>query len=211
MKDFMGISTNYSNTQVNFGATKLDNIKLRQKVSDGTYKLVKANFYELDTKSAEDWGIMGKLCNLWKNCTTYVKDIADDFFDCDPNSRFFMNEIVDEKKGNKVTSLMQLSNSKTKPSKELHIYYLQASPDIANLKSSSPIKGSGELSLYEAVKIAKKDKCKKVVLCSTNDSFYDAMGFKKKKKGTFFTTYALTKKHFKDFLKKVEQKYDLKK
>ena len=62
--------------------------------------------------------------------------------------------------------------------------------------------------MYEAVKVAKKEGYQKVDLYSTNNSFYQKIGFEKNPKSNFFS---LDKSQYDSFLSRVEQKYNIQK
>lgn len=206
-------SVNSVNTQntTSFGARRIDKINLLKKTSAGYTDIIKSDFLELSSKNAKDLDFMAKLRDLWTGKVEYIKQISTGFFQHDPTSCFFVNQI-NLKDGKKVTSLMQTTNPKMAFDKEkFYVHFLQSAPEIANKKHRSPIKGSGEISLYEAVKMAKKNKYKELRIISSNNNYYKRLGLEEVElcgdgKGG---VYRITKDKYNDFIDKVRKKYSL--
>lgn len=210
----MNISANPYN-QINnatsnqaFGAVRVDKVKLLKNKGNGVYKAIKGNVLELDPYDAKDKKIINKIRSDWKR-TEYAHSICDNFFDQENKTdRFFA---IQTKKGFKkqITNLMQLDIALDEAVKKLKvcIKYLQSAPNIAN-KLTPDVKGSGEVALYEAVKIADKNKANSVFLFSTNDAFYEKAGLSKEFEIANCSLYNLTEEKFVNFLNRVKEKYN---
>lgn len=204
----MMINSIQPNNNQSFNARLVDRVKLKQLQPDNTYKLVKAKVYELSPYSPFDLTIMEQLNDKWQN-TKYMSPIFTSFDRGNTHSKFFITKIAKlfSRGVDNITCIMQTFENKTFDN-ELWISYLQASPKIANLKEKSPIKGSGEIAIYEAAKRANKKGFKDVRLCSTNDSFYEKMDMKKiRERGSVYTHFTIDKSDFSKFIEKVKNKY----
>lgn len=205
---------NYNNPH--FGKKLIGNINLRQITKDETYKLVKGTFSELEPRNTADIAQLEGIRANWKSGSVFSGAIINDFEKAKKSSKVFITELkhncADIK--DKICCLMETTNPEKNPEKRNNfvIKYLQSAPAIADKTIlPTPILGAGELSLYEAVKIAKQEGYKRVKLFSVNNSFYEHVGFIKSRRsnernGTFFLPDNL----YNDFLKKVETKYNLK-
>ena len=90
-----------------------------------------------------------------------------------------------------------------------YINFLQSAPEIADNKRSS-IRGAGALALYAVVDYAKRHNHSKVCLFSSNNSFYENMGFENSgKKGSYLSNcdFHLDKRDYDWFLDKIRKKY----
>ncbi len=205
---------------VPFTANPLYDINLRKLTNDVDYKNIPAKFSELIIGDDIDHSAMKKLKELWKHITDYGSTFADNFDKQKAEKSYYLTEVVDDSKSlyDRITCVVETTNPKKSANKDVFdIHLLQASPKLAN-KQASEIKGSGELSLYGAVKVAKENEFKKISLISTNDSFYDKMGFEKvdmlDPDESMFNEggiYELAADKYDDFLNKIEQKYNLSK
>ena len=212
----MNISTNpynqINNTTSNpaFGAVRVDKVKLLKNKGNGTYKAIKANILELDPYNAKDKKIINKLRTDWKR-TEYTHTICDNFFNQkNKTDRFFA---IQTKSGFKkqITNLMQIDAAFDEAVKKIKICikYLQSAPNIAN-QLTPEVKGSGEVALYEAVKIANKNNAKSVFLFSTNDNFYEKAGLNKEFEIANCSLFNLSEEKFANFLNRVKTKYNFK-
>src|SRR5574344_246526 len=207
----MYVSQYNYNTDLAFKAHLIENIKLKSRKSNGTYKLVRATFSELSPNDDKDKALIEQLAKNWQE-SKYIKSIQTFFTNTTGDSKFYITKIkrLFNKSLDNITCIMQTSNPKDKEDKKLYVAFLQSSPEIVNKKNASPIKGSGEISMYEAVKFAKENKMSKIELMSTNNSFYKKLNMKEE--GTFFdiTEFTLDNIKFDDFMSKIKQKYKLK-
>ena len=93
-----------------------------------------------------------------------------------------------------------------KRERSLSLKLLQSSPQI--LGKQEPIKGSGENSISCIIDLAKKNQCQDLDLLSTNDSFYEYLGFEKDmalKEGVSFMF--LDEDKFDPLVQKINRKY----
>lgn len=202
---------NYQKQTNSFGATKIDSVKLLKRVNKDTFTPIKGKFSELKFTDKEDISFMYKLQDSWQNLTKYCEAICRDFLNRESDYRYFVTEAIDGKKS-KVTNLAEIEFKLGKDFKKktCHVEFLQSAPDIATKKDTTPIKGSGEIAMYEIVKLAKKEKCKSVKLVSTADSFYEKLGMTKVDKGKALSEFELKKADFKEFIDRIAKKYNLK-
>lgn len=214
---FKGVSTKQkASHSVSFTANPLYKINLKEVAEEGIQRLVPGSFSELVLKDQKDEWALLNVEEMWSKIdkTDYTRCFTDNFIKEKDSRSYFVTEFVDSAKDlqDRITCLIETTNPKTVQNKDLfEIDLLQASPLIANKGNSAPIKGSGELSLYGAVKIAKENGFKKVGLISTNNSFYEKMGFTEIEKvdpveGSW---YELAADKFDDFLAKIAEKYNL--
>lgn len=206
-----GINFNTVN-QNSFGATKIDSVNLLKRVSKDKFTPIKANFNELHFDDVDDIKLIYKLKEKWGNLAEYSSAICNDFLKRVNDYRYFAVEALDGGK-KKITNLAEVEiRPCKKPNKySCHVMFLQSAPDIAEKAGTTPIKGSGELAMYEIVKMAKKMKCKNVKLVSTADGFYQNIGMKDMSKGPSVSIFGLKSSDFKKFMKRIEEKYNLKK
>lgn len=206
-----------NNAEVSFGANPLLDINLK-KLINKQYEFVPAKFSELVIGDNSDQWAMLNLEELWKNKTELTGSFVTTFFNSKGEESFYLTEIPDSNKElfDRITCLLKTTNPKVQQKESFDVHILQSSPCIANVKNS-PIKGSGELSLYAATRLAKENGFKKVRLNSLNDSFYDNMEFKKVEvvyKDEEFPNeggiYELPAELFDEFLERVEKKYNFK-
>ncbi len=195
--------------QPNFGQIKLDKVKLRVKSADGSYQLADAFVSKLESKSIRDKKLLDKLYDNWYN-TEYTHNVIVRFNQLKDFSNLYITKLKKNCKALKdnICSLIETTNPKANDRRDdFVIKYIQAAPEIAN-KSDKPVKGAGELAVYEAVKTAKENNYKRISLYSTNDNFFTKLGFEKDENSHNFV---LKKDKFDSFLEKVEQKYEIKK
>lgn len=205
-----GINFNTNNNN-SFGATKIDTVNLLKRVKNDSFTPIKANFNELHFDDVKDIKLIYKLKEQWGNLAEYSNAICNDFLKRVCDYRYYAMEAIDEGK-KKITNLAEVEFKPCKNPKEYscRVKFLQSSPDIAEKAGTSPIKGSGELAMYEIVKMAKKTGCKNVKLVSTADSFYQNIGMKDMSKGSEVSIFGLKSSDFKKFMKRIEKKYNLK-
>ncbi len=198
-----------SNTHQNFGAVKLDAVHLLEKNKKNIYKPVKANFYELETNCKKDIKLMKKLQRIWGKKTEYADAVCDSFLSQkDYTSRYFMIQTTESKK--KITNIMQTEiDSGNFENPIFEVKYLQSAPDIANMLEPA-VKGSGEVAMYEAVKMAQKGNWNSLVLFSSNNNFYNKLGLQKIYDIGHLGLFAITKENFAEFINKIKTKYKLK-
>ncbi len=209
----MNIQTNNNvNTynKASFGATILDNVTLRKKTLSG-YKTVEGFVSQLTKDDAGDIARLQGIKENWRKSTIYSNEIIDNFCQNLKKKNFYITELKDNcvRIKNRICCMMQTTDPTVNQMRDkFRIDLLQSAPAIANKGSSSKIKGAGELAVYEAVKVAKKEGYQKVDLYSTNNSFYQKIGFEKNPKSNFFS---LDKSQYDKFLSRIEQKYNIQK
>lgn len=204
----LSVNTNHNNS---FGATKLDSINLLKRVGKDSFTPIKANFNLLNFDNKDDVKLICQIKNKWADITTYGNVICKDFLERLSDCFYFAIEALDGKES-KITNLaeVEIKPGKTLGKNTCYVNFLQSAPNIAKKADTTPIKGSGELAMYEIVKFAKKTNCKSVKLTSSADSFYEKLGFKVKLKEKKLNKFELKESKFKDFMKHIEKKYDLK-
>ncbi len=196
--------------QIAFKSIPLYKVNVKRLMPNDKYQLVPAYFSELDPRSPLDKEAVRSLKRKYESSTKYFTRMTDVFLE--GWNDFYSNyviETVDEagRLGDRITSLMltykPTINHKNEP---FGIAFLESIPTIYN--SSKPsIKGSGELSVYGAAKIADKYGYNSVMLTSTNDSFYDKIGFKKVLQRDRSDDYFLPKQDYVDFCQEKMKKY----
>ncbi|MCQ2788939.1 MAG: hypothetical protein MJ229_01040 [bacterium] len=206
-------ATSINKKNTNFGATKLYNVNLKKMINGNMDKFIPAEIIKLDPNDAADKSQISKLFGPWSR-TEYGEDSFANFMH-NIEGNYFVTAIKDKAQelSKKITCFIQTTDAKNAPNKtNYEIVYLQAAPDLK--KASEAIKGSGELSMYNAVKEAKENGFKKVHVLSTNNPFYEHLGFDKKleipiedKEGGVFE---LPAQKFDEFLNKIAKKYNLK-
>lgn len=219
---FKAHSPDRSSHNISFGTNPLYSIKLKKLIGPEKYETINAKFSELAADSIDDILAICKVNDNWPRIgkTQYSGLISENFTQGkEPERAHFVIETVDAAKelANRITCLVETTHPTKVLNKDVFkIHFIQASPDIVNIKPS-PIKGSGELSLYGAVRLANENGFKRIQLDSSNDSFYEAMGFKRA--GNMYDVcefeneggiYRLSSRKFGQFLKKIENKYDIK-
>lgn len=219
---FQGIRNIQANTHsnVSFGANPLYDINLKKIVGEDLIEQIPAKFSQLVLKNEDDTWAMINIEDIWSKIakTDYTGMITKNFIDAKkPERAYYVVESGDTSKElfDRLTCIMETTNPKTVLNKDyFEVHFLQSHPDIVN-KAPGALKGSGELSLYGAVRVAKENGFKKVQLFSSNDGFYDKMGFVKTESisdeaGSSGGMYELSSDMFDSFLKKIEEKYKLK-
>ena len=195
-----------SQKTLQFCARDLYNINLIKKT---TKKPAEAKIVEFD-HSERDKNLIYSLDSIWQD-TTYMPCISYNYFQKLKNNSFIA---VSEKnsenlKAKDIKSILQYEDSIIDGKKQCEIIYIQAAPEIANNKKA-PVKGAGELIVWAAVKHAKQTGCEEVFLTSTNNGFYENIGFENcKRQYVFGNEFCLKSKDFDWFLKKTEKKYHL--
>ncbi len=199
--------------QISFMSRPLYSINLKKMMPDQSYEYVKANFSELSKRSKKDIQSVLALKQNWANKTKYGDYIANDFLsESSGKYNCYVTEVTSKEMPpeEKITCIMQVAKpKKTRKKNVFKINFIQSSPDIANVKLPK-YKGSGELSLYGAIKVAQQKGYKKIRVISFNDDFYKKMGFKKIASiGKNVSYFELDSKRFDYFLQRVSKKYNL--
>ena len=208
------------NRMINFGATPVFRIKLKQYSNDGFYHLVNAKFSRLVYSNKNDCETMYKVCENWhapKGFNNYADSIVYNFQTPRPYKRHFITELQEKGKNlySRLTSIIELTNPQIQDKEIFEIYYIQSSPKILETKQLPLIKGAGELAVYGAVKLAKNNGFEKIRLLSTNDTFYEKIGFEQQsslsrsRKNGVGSYYILPKEKYDLFMKNIERKYSL--
>lgn len=202
-----------------FGQIRLDTVNLKKKTfGKDKFKFVQAAFSELEPKNMEDQEKMFRLQKEWQKTRLGDMLTTDFLHNVRPGCKYYILEEMPKNgsKNSKVTNLMELVFPSDKvlagneKFKKLKIEFVQSAPQIAD-KKNAKIRGSGELALYETVKMAKEQNLDAVELFSINNDFYDRMGFEMTRKGSYGTAvYELPSARFNEFLERVEKKYNLK-
>lgn len=203
------------NNNPSFGKNILTNVNLKQATTDGSFKFVKGMISELNKNDKSDELLLEGIKGSWEGKARFSRVIIKHFEDAKNSSKVYITELKDKCDSLKdnICCLMETTNPQAKPKRRRNfvIKFLQSAPDIANKGNKTPIKGAGELCIYEAVKTAQKEGYKRVKLLSVNNSFYDHLGFKR---GLYYKedsySYSLPQKQFAEFLQKVEEKYNFK-
>ena len=194
---------------VSFTSKHIMDVNLKRRT---TKKPIEAQIRELDFSSQDD-RLMFSLGSMWAR-TLYMESILKNYYK-GGNNRFYVvaEGQQDDIKAKDVKSILHFKDVVKGGKKQCSLEFLQAAPEIADNEKSS-IKGSGELALYAAVRHAKEAGCKQVTLTSTNDDFYENVGFEmgvKKDYKKAGTPYYLNEKDYDWFLEKTEKKYGFKK
>lgn len=202
--NFSGQTTPVRANKVNFGATKMDSVKLLKRVAADKFEPIKANILELDYNNAKDKDIISNILEQWGKGIRYLNIIASNFKAKQEDSRYFVTEVINNGQ-KRYTNIMQTSIAKAND--DLNVEFLQSAPDIANKVDFSTIKGSGATALCEAAKIARDNRCGRLFLYSTNNNFYDKMGLNNFGEIDGIAMYTLEPDNYDSFINKVSQKY----
>ena len=204
-------------TSQNFGAVPIYSIKLKKLQYTGNYIPLSAKFSQISYKNQDDFDVIQNAAEKWqvygdRDC--FIGNIADDFKAPRSNEAYYITEMVMPKMDlfHRLVSVMEVTNPKWPDKKDFSIYYLQSAPMIAYAKGKSPVKGAGELAIYGAVKLAKENGFENVKLFSSNNAFYDRIGFPRvrgREVSIFATPYKLKEKDYDRFLSRIEEKYSL--
>ncbi len=205
--------------KVSFGANPLYDINLKKLVDKDTYKIVPAKFTQLIVDEEKDVDTLVELASDWANKgeNDLTQLILRDFLKKKEGKSYFVTEHSDKTKDlwDRTTCLMQTTNPYSRNKEYLEINLLQSSPELIN-NSAAITKGSGELSLFGAVKLADENDFKKVRLKSCNDSFYEKMGFIRVGEDEMMSIYPnsggiyeLPQEKYDSFLSKISQKYNI--
>lgn len=193
---------------VNFGAQKLYDVNLRRRT---TGRKLKAQVFALDS-SARDKNLFFNLYLGW-GVTQYALPMYQNYHR-GGKDKFIAVSLGNEphpRAGN-IQSVVNFKDVRVKGKKECRIIYLQSAPNIADNPKSS-VRGAGEVALYAVVKYAKKNKCSRISLLSTNNDFYERIGFKMGVKShplSNICEYYLEEKDYNAFLGMIEKKYSFK-
>lgn len=205
---------------VPFTSNPLYDINLRKLVGKDTYSLIPAKFSKLIFDSAEDNWAMEDLSAIWKDVDgiNYSKIFSREFLSRNDKKNYFVVEIVDGSTDlkDRIKCIIQtVKPQKIADRDNLEVKLLQAEPTIAN-NVNSALRGSGELSLYGAVRLAQENGFKNLKASSSNDSFYEKMGLKKIGKECLYHEYSnsggifqLSSDRYSAFLKRIEDKYEI--
>lgn len=162
------------NNDITFCARKIQDVNLKKRKGK---QIIPAQICELNY-SEYDKNLLLNLASYWRD-TSYASDIVDDYY-VGYNSRYFAVALGNSSnvKADDIKSIVEFEVRYDDYDDDGYCYinYLQAAPEIANNKKS-PIRGAGELALYAVVDFAKKNNYRKVALYSSNNSFYEKMGF----------------------------------
>ena len=204
---------------VSFSANPLYDINLKKLADNNLYEPLKAKFSQLLNNDDDAWEMLN-VQDVWGRLgsSEYTEMITDNFIKAkNPQRAYYLVETSDSRKElfERATALLETTNPKKLDKDIFEIHFLQASPALVG-KNAPEIKGSGELSLYGAVKVAKENGFKKVQLFSSNDGFYEKMGFVKAeslypedKTVSDGGIFELSADMFDDFLVKIENKYKI--
>ena len=196
----------------NFGAVKIDTVNLLKRVGKDTFTPIQATFSELKMNDKKDIAFVKNLKKLWSGKTEYGDRICNNFLSkVKDNARYFVTEVVDGAK-KKVTNILELDieSSKYYPTPSVDFHYMESDPEIANKFDASPIKGSGQIALYETAKLAKKEGYSGISLLSTNDRFYEKLGLQDLGESDNLRQFGLHPKRYDAFIDKIAQKFGLK-
>lgn len=186
-------------------------VKVKQLNEEGCYEPVPATFTRYDVNDVQDARSFMTLVDEWDE-TEYGPVIINDFLGKEKFPEFYTVELDNKelRPDEKISTIMQVScEDHSKKLGVMYVYFVQSAPStVGNEKPS--IKGSGELALYGAVRLAKERGLPKVSLSSSNDSFYDKIGFDKRHPlEDGLTLYELRSKNYDAFLERIENKYGL--
>ncbi len=191
---------------LNFCAKKLQDVNLK---SSKTKKPIQAQIFQLDF-SKHDANLLLEIARGWRGLN-YILPIAESYCDMPKMNKFFAVAVGEnnELKAQDIKSVAEIEISLKRGEKICTVLYVQAAPEIAD-NPERKIKGAGELAIYSAVKYAKDNDCKEVLVYSANDAFYDSIGFEidaKRSNKSRLRWYLLNQQDYDWFLKRVEKKY----
>lgn len=191
--------------RISFGERPLYNIKLKERLENDTFSKTDGTFASLNPDDKRDTELIKKLETLW-NPSGYAAVIAEEFLHPykSKNSSFYIIEKNSPANDtlHKTTCIASATNVDNTDKSAFEIDYIQTTPDIS--QSDNPqIKGSGELMVYGCVKEAQKYGFQKVSIFSSNNSFYEHLGFNK----VAYRWYELPSSQYDEFLERVEKKY----
>lgn len=206
-------------TNINFGAKTLYPMMIKKAVKNG-YRLVKADFAELSVRSKKDKQCIDELKKAWRFSSSennYIHDIAQKFYDdagfkTSPLYRYFVVRLASGKKkmSQKIASIMAV---KIEPKELLFLDYIQSASQVKHNSNVPKVKGAGELGILGLIKLAKGSLLKRLCLSSTNDTFYDKLGFKFNyehiQSVLSSATHSLPKRKYNSFIEKTEKKYNI--
>lgn len=199
------VDTFEKNAQTSFTSRHIMDVNLKRR---STKNPIEAQVVKLDS-SQDDAKLMLNLLSFWAD-SEYIFSIADSYYnDKDFNIYAIASKNKKKLRSKDIKSIFSLRFENKKGLKVCDLEFLQSAPEIADNPKSS-IKGSGEVALYYVVKLAKDNNCDRVTLSSTNNSFYENMGFEmgvKKHPYSKITPFYLEKSDYDWFLKRVEEKY----
>lgn len=196
--------------KTSFGARLLYNVNLRKIMSSSSDIFIPAKVSELSYFSKEDNDIISTIARHWNDSTEYAECIVDSFKSRLREARFLIVEVLNDNLSfiDKLKSIIQLETDSS-VSKKLYMQasFLQASPDIINRVDS--IKGSGEVAVYAGVKEALKNGYPYFFVESANDGFYQKIGFNQSVNASTDGIFALSQNKYKNFINRVEKKYNI--
>lgn len=193
---------------VNFTSRHIMDVNLKRRT---TKRPLGAQVAQLNFTPEDDKLIFNLGC-FWAK-TEFIHPITD-FYHKKGKKQFYVIAMGNnsEIKAKDVKSILQIEDTTIKNKKVCKVDFVQAAPEIADNEKSS-VRGAGEVALYVAVRHAKEEGCKQVVLTSTNNDFYEKIGFEMGAKKDLFSSicpYYLDEKDFDWFLEKTEKKYGFK-
>ena len=195
------------NNNLTFCARKICDVNL---ISRKGKKPLPAQICELNHSQC-DSNLLLNLNSYWRD-TAYTSDIVDDFYS-GYKSKYFAVALGDSVnvKPDDIKSIVEFDVIYDKDDDEGYCYinFLQSAPEIADNKRS-PIKGAGALALYAVVDYAKRNNFRKVSLFSSNNAFYEKMGFENDGRACKHLNncdFHLDRRDFDWFLNEIRKKY----
>ena len=204
-----------------FGSRKVFPVKVRKKNERNEYDFVNAKFTSLSPQSKRDRDAMDEILHSWyapKCEDNYISNIVSSF-KTNKYSKSYAIELEDvntKKLAPRILSLIQITDPNISNKECMEVFYLQASPVILWSEDTPIVRGSGEMAMYGAVKLAQKNQFDRLEVFSTNDGFYDKIGLpltctsSVNLYGNAGSFYELQRNDYARFLNNIDRKYSLK-
>lgn len=196
-----------SNSNINFTATRLYEVKVDKLLPNAAYKPVNAYFTKLSVNSAEDRKAVDNLAKAW-NLSDYLKQIINAFKN--DSDDIFCIETADKKPlHERIKAIMcNIDLSKYDEGNDMLASYLTADPKIQYKSQNIPreYKRVGEASVYGTIRLTKEKGLDRLLIKAENEKFFDKIGIKKTvfEDGEDFRY--VPKEDFDYFLNKIENK-----
>ncbi len=201
----------FSKNKISFKSLPLYNVNLVKVNHKGEQELMPAFFSYITSRSTVDWNAVMKLKDDLSDKTKYYSAMAGDFLSGLSSEAFYVIEKDNGAKNlaDRIICLMQTSVPKWfNGKKPFSIKFLEVNPNQVR-NATEKIKGSGEMSLFGAVRVARSHGYEKVSLRSTSDSFYEKTGFKKFESSSGEQLYELKKEDYDLYLNLLKLKYKM--
>lgn len=187
----------HSNNNLSFGSKPIYRMNVISRKRNNEF--IPVLFSELDKSSDSDIALMSSLNSTkWSLCPIFSQ-LCEDFTNKKPGKNFFIIESIYNNTVDRIKSIISITKEKTK----ITVNQLISSPKE---QEENEIKGAGATAILGIIKIAKKENIPEISLCSTEDIFYERLGFKQ---DDFTCLMQLGSEKFDKVIETISRKYKI--